>query len=109
MFSVRAHPILALSQHNHHKDTMMTLNCLLPHLNSCATETVTSLVSQYKKAVFVMGWKLLKFQVIFFCLKKLIYSGNIQLFYSGNRIMESTGWEGHAVSDWEIISNLNLQ
>lgn len=56
-----------------------------------------------------MGWKLLKFQVIFFCLKKLIYSGNIQLFYSGNRIMESTGWEGHAVSDWEIISNLNLQ
>lgn len=101
MFSARAHPILALSQHNHHKDTMMTLNCLLPHLNSCATETVTSLVSQYKKAVFVMGWKLLKFQVIFFCLKKLIYSGN--------RIMESTGWEGHAVSDWEIISNLNLQ
>lgn len=53
MFSIRAHPILALSQHNHIKDTM-TLSVLLPHLNSCATETVAGLVSQYAKAVSVM-------------------------------------------------------
>lgn len=55
--------IYVLYQSSPHSATVSTqpfqryyddINVLLPHLNSCATETVTGLASQYAEAVFVM-------------------------------------------------------